>query len=77
MTDLPQKRECIHLWGLQRVCINDEIIVFLKGMRGGYVEGTVISVSEYGIMLKVKDKKRMIRLSEIKMVEMANESSSS
>jgi len=74
VTDLPQKKECVFLWGVQKVCIGDNIIVFLRGMRGGYIEGEVIAVSEYALMLKVKDKKRLIRYSEIKMVEMANDS---
>jgi len=68
MTEAP-KRECINFLGLERICVDQNVIIFLKGMRGSYVEGTVLRVSEYGIMVKVKDKKRLIKFSEIKMIE--------
>jgi len=69
MTEIPPKKECINFLGLQKICVGEQIVVFLKGMRGGYAEGEVLSISEFGIMLKMKDKKRLIKFSEIKMID--------
>ena len=64
------KKECIKLWRTYLLCNNDNVVIYIRGTRGGYERGKIVSVSEYAVLIEDdKGKRKAIRLSEIKMVE--------
>ena len=65
-------RMCRPVFRLGDICVGDRVIIYIKGFRGVVgIPGEVTRLSEFGIMLEDREKNRkyMIRYSEIKFIE--------
>ena len=72
---MENKEVCKDVWGLYSICKGDKIRIYPRGARGmvAFI-GIVDAISDFGILLKVSNKKLMLfRLSEVKFIEKVGE----
>lgn len=62
-------RECRWIWNAIKVCIDDEIEIFPRGMRSLVsITGRVIGLGDSALVLKTDNNNIAIRYSEIRMI---------
>lgn len=75
MSEYPNTRDCIFLFGVLPVCKEDIIKIYPRGMRSlMMITGKVEQIGDNALLVRMKNGNLMvIRLSEIRMVEKISE----
>jgi len=69
-----EKERCEKAWKLFPLCKGEEIVIHVKGGRGNnFIRGVIVDVSDYAILIMHKGKKKVIRFSEIRSIEEAED----